>query len=105
MEGKPRTFAHKKWECKPHSNPANSGDLNAVVQKSQEKLKKICKDLQTLTAAKRVELNVVGDNRPSSMDPTAVITQVDMPIDQLTKAQEATEQDTTPGSHDSICSY
>jgi len=104
VEGKPRTFAQKKWERNPHSKPANSGDLNTVVQKSQEQLKKIRKDLQILTTAKKGEMNVVEDNRPSSMDPTAVITQVDMLIDQLTKAQEATEQDTTPGSHDSVCS-
>jgi len=100
-EGNPRMFANKKWERKPSSNPTNSCNLNAVMQKSQEQLKKIRKDLQTLTAAKKIELNVVEDTRPSSVDPTAVMSQVDMLIDQLTKAQQASEQDTTPGSHDS----
>jgi len=103
VEGKPRTFAHKKWERGSNSKPTNSGDLNAVVQKSQDQLKKIRKDLQSLTlnGTKRGEMNVVEENRPTSMDPTDVITQVDMLISELTKAQEATEQDTTPGSHDS----
>jgi hypothetical protein len=74
------------------------------VQKSQDQLKKIHKDLQglTLNATKRGEMNVVEESHPSSMDPTAVITQVDMLINELTKAQEATEQDTTPGSHNSV---
>jgi len=79
----------------------NSGELNAAVQKSQEQLKKIKNDLHALTAAKRNKLNVVEDTSPPSIDPTAVMSQVDMIIDQLTKAQEASEQDTTPGSHDS----
>ena len=99
--GKPRTFANKKWERKPNSNPTTPGDLNAIVQKSQEQLQKIKK---ALAATRKHELNAVddvdhSDQQPSEHDPMDedLMDQVDTLIDDLTKAQVASEQITTPG--------